>query len=161
MMSGTKGRSLHKQRTFCSVITHRNSWSIRNASEGTCVENMMTEQDFSKEESTIILIILYYLIRCKSAVQPSPIELKELRNSCLTFHKGSNGGKKLRKSIYQVLFFVPGDIFVSREIYSTTHSQKFPAGSPHGLAFETLIRDTLGQRCFLCFTALKPLVTNS
>lgn len=88
----------------------------------------MTEQDFSKEESTIILIILYYLIRCKSAMQPSPIELKELRNSCLTFHKGSNGGKKQRKSIYQVLFFVPGDIFVSREIYNT--QSKVPGRLP-------------------------------
>lgn len=33
--------------------------------------------------------------------------------------------------------------FVFQEKY-TTHSQKFPAGSPHGLDFETLIRDTLG-----------------
>lgn len=116
------------------------------AYEGTCVENMMTEQDFSKEESTIILIILYYLIRCKSAMQPSPIELKELRNSCLTFHKGSNGGKNKGRVYIRCCFSYPVT-FLFLEKY-TTHSQKFPAGSPHGLDFETLIRDTLGPALF-------------
>lgn len=37
--------------------------------------------------------------------------------------------------------------FLFREKY-TTHCQKFPACTPHGLGFETLIRNTLGPALF-------------
>lgn len=86
-----------------------------------------------QKESMMILMILYCVIRCKSAMQPSPS-----CNSCLTFHNGR---------VYIGWWFSYPVTVLFLEKY-TTHSQKFPAGSPHGLDFETLIRGTLGPALF-------------
>lgn len=54
---------------------------------------------------------------------------------------------KNNESIYIRRCFSIQVTFLFLETY-TTHSQKFPAGSPLGLDFETLIRDTLGPALF-------------
>lgn len=92
-----------------------------------------------------MIIIIFYLIRCKSAMQLSPtfkLKPKELCISSLQ-HKGSWGGvREYNRCCFSYLV-----TFLFLEKY-TTRSQKFPAGSPHGLGFETLIRDTLGPALF-------------
>lgn len=60
--------------------------------------------------------------------------------------EGRNGAKNKERVYIRCCFSIPV-IFLFLEKY-TTHCQKFPAGSPHGLDFETLIRDTLGPTLF-------------
>lgn len=65
----------------------------------------------------IILILLYYII-IDASLQCNHLtylilKLQELWDTYLTLHKGSNWIEKQGKSIFQLMFFLPGDIFVS------------------------------------------------
>lgn len=94
------------------------------------------------------LFLLYFITLSDASLQCNhlPLSLK----SCVILASPSTrevmGGKNKGRVYIRCCFLYPVT-FLFLEKY-TTHSQKFPAGSPHGLDFETLIRDTLGPALF-------------